>query len=114
MSPTPLRPRRPRKPHRHAWMRILALLVVTVLAVGTHVEALSGASVAASASAESGGGCEHDALDTPMRPPARPEHGPLTALRPAPGRPEPEPRPRHVRPSDPRTPHALRSVVLRC
>lgn len=96
-------------------MRVLALLVVTILAAGAHVEALAAVPTAA---ASSDGGTEHDVLDTGLRPPARQEHGPLVPLRPAPGpahdHPESAPRPRHVPPSYSRTLHALRSVVLRC
>ncbi|MFC9631468.1 hypothetical protein ACFTY8_19780 [Streptomyces mirabilis] len=107
--------RRPHPSHRHAWMRVLTLLVVTILAAGAHVDALAPNPVVASA--EAGCGAEHDVLDTALRPPARQDHRPLAPLRPAPTAPdcpEPAPRPRHVPPSHSRTLHALRSVVLRC
>lgn len=113
MSPFPHRRQHP--PHRHAWMRVLVLLVVTVLAAGAHIDTLATTPVATSA--QTGYGTEHDVLDTGLHPPTRQEHRPLTAARPAPaapGRPGPAPRPRHVPPSYSRTLHALRSVVLRC
>ncbi|MFK0024162.1 hypothetical protein [Streptomyces sp. NPDC090798] len=96
-------------------MRVLTLLVVTILAAGAHIDALAPTSVMASA--ETDCGAEHDVLDTALRPPARQDHRALNPLRPAPTAPdgpEPAPRPRHVPPSHSRTPHALRSVVLRC
>ena len=107
--------RRPRPPHRHAWMRVLTLLVVTILAAGAHVDAFATTPVVATADTDCG--AEHDVLGTALRPPIRQEHRPLTPLRPAPtapGGPEPAPHPRHLPPSHPGTLHALRSVVLRC
>ncbi|MEU2737705.1 hypothetical protein ABZ656_20505 [Streptomyces sp. NPDC007095] len=107
--------RRPRPPHRHAWMRVLTLLVVTILAAGTHVDTLAPTPVVASAGTDCG--AEHDVLDTALRPPTRQDHRLLNPLRPeptAPDGPEPAPRPRRVPPSHSRTLHALRSVVLRC
>ncbi|MHA5047951.1 hypothetical protein [Streptomyces sp. SD15] len=114
MRPTPHR--RPYMLRRHAWMRVLALLVVTALAAGAYVEAHAVDHVAASS--ESGGGAEHDVLDTALRPPARQEDRPLAPLRPAPhpapGLSRPARRPRSVPASSVPTPRALRSVVLRC
>jgi hypothetical protein len=113
MNPSPHRWWRP--PHRRAWMRVLTLLVVTILATGAHVDALATTPVVATADTDCG--AEHDVLDTALRPPTRQEPRPLAPLRPAPaapGGPEPAPPPRHVPPSHSGTLHALRSVVLRC
>ncbi|MFJ2397653.1 hypothetical protein ACIOTI_33550 [Streptomyces sp. NPDC087843] len=109
--------RRPSLWRRHAWMRVLALLVVTFLATGAHAGALSAAAPVAAADAP--GHCaEHDVPDTALRPPARPEHGRVTPPRPTPGaaagHPDHPSRPRPVAASPSPVPPALRSVVLRC
>ncbi|MER5408259.1 hypothetical protein [Streptomyces sp. NPDC002769] len=115
MSPAPSR-RRPHPWRRHAWMRVLALLVVTFLAAGAQAEALSASAPVAVADA-SGHCSEHDAPDTALRPPGRPEHGRVTPPRPTPGtagHPDHASRPRPVAASPSPVPPALRSVVLRC
>lgn len=109
--------RRPHALRRHAWMRVLALLVVAFLAAGAQAEALC-AATPATVSDAAGHGAEYDVLDTALRPPARPEQGPRAPLRPAPrpapGHPEPAPRPRPAPASPCLALLALRSVVLRC
>ncbi|MGW7263185.1 hypothetical protein [Streptomyces sp. NPDC054842] len=106
-----------RATRRHAWLRVLVLLVVAMLATGPHPEALAAPPLAVAAET---GGLEQDVLDTALRPPARHGHRPLVPLRPAPrpdtGRPEPTP----LRTAVPSPPpyalalHVLRCVVLRC
>ncbi|MGW3634424.1 hypothetical protein ACWD7F_30465 [Streptomyces sp. NPDC005122] len=116
MSPAPPR-RAPHPRNRHAWMRVLALLVVAFLAAGAQAEALSAAAPAAVADA-SGHGAEPDVPDTALRPPGRPGHGRVTPPRPtpgtAPGHPDPASRPGPAAASPTATPHVPRSVVLRC
>ncbi|MEV6531633.1 MULTISPECIES: hypothetical protein [Streptomyces] len=116
MSPAPPH-RAPHPRSRHAWMRVLALLVVAFLAAGAQAEALSAAAPVAVADA-SGHGAEPDVLDTPLRPPARPEHGRVAPPRPTPGTTPGDPdhasRPGPVAASPTPAPHTPRSVVLRC
>ncbi|MFG2476505.1 hypothetical protein [Streptomyces fagopyri] len=109
--------RRPHPPRRHAWMRVLALLVVAFLAAGAQAEALSATAPVAVADTPCHG-AEHDVLDTALRPPGRPEHGrpapPRPAPRTVPGHPGRSSRPRPAAASPSPAPHAPRSVVLRC
>ncbi|MFF4350597.1 hypothetical protein [Streptomyces sp. NPDC001530] len=124
MSPTPRPPHPLRRCARsrggapsRAWLRILVLLLVAILATGAHPEALAASAATPTATAESGT-AEHDVLDTALRPPTRQGHRPLTTLRPDAEHPEREPRPRPVTapapPSYSPTLHSLRCVVLRC
>ncbi|MFG3589120.1 hypothetical protein [Streptomyces sp. NPDC047990] len=118
MSPAvPCHRPHPRHRYRHAWMRLLAVLLVAFLAAGAQAEALTAAAPTAVADAP-GHGAEHDLLDTALRPPARPTHGHLTRPRPtplaAPGRPDPASRPRPAAASPRPAPDTSRSVVLRC
>lgn len=123
MSPAPRHPHPLRQCARarggapsRAWLRILVLLIVAMLATGAHPEvfATSAAGPATAASATA----EHDVLDTALRPPTRQGHRPLTALRPDAARAEREAGPRPVPAPAPNsyspTPHTLRCVVLRC
>ncbi|MER5211298.1 hypothetical protein ABT063_12125 [Streptomyces sp. NPDC002838] len=107
-------PQAPRVVRRHAWPRVLVLLLA-LLVPGAHVGAQ--AVPAGAVAGESGAaGFEYDALDTVLRPAPRGTARPVVPLRPAP-LPEPEPPAAHPLPVPPRTPHALhalRSVVLRC
>lgn len=106
-----------RATRRHAWLRVLVLLVVAVLATGPHPEAVAAPPLAVAAET---GGLEPDALDTALRPPARHGHRLLAPLTPTP-RPDTG-RPEHAAllPSAPSPPpyalalHVLRCVVLRC
>ncbi|MFD4508344.1 hypothetical protein [Streptomyces sp. NPDC058457] len=100
-----------------AWLRALVLLLALLLAgVPTAVEALAAAGPAVSAET-----FEHDALDTPLRPPARAVHRADVPQRPAPlsdaARPAGPADPHRPGPTAPRPPYAtplLRTVVLRC
>ncbi|WP_189263100.1 hypothetical protein [Streptomyces fuscichromogenes] len=107
--------RRPRS--GPAWPRALVLLLVLLLA-GVPTAAAALAAAAPTASAET---AEHDALDTPLRPPARVVHRADVPQRPAPlpdaapAGPADRHRPRPA--TAPRPPYAtplLRTVVLRC
>ncbi len=116
MSPAPPH-RAPHPRSRHAWMRVLALLVVAFLAAGAQAEALCAAAPTTVADTP-GHGAEHDVLDTALRPPARPGHGhvahPRPAPRTAPGHPDPASRLRAAAASPSPAPGTPRSVVLRC
>ncbi|WP_369247666.1 hypothetical protein [Streptomyces sp. R41] len=124
MSPSPRHPHPLRRCARarggapsRAWLRILVLLVVAMLATGAHPEVFATSSATATANAASGA-AEHDVLDTALRPPTRQGLRPLTTLRPDTGDTEREPGARPVpAPAPPAySPvlHALRCVVLRC
>jgi len=108
-SSTPASP----TPPSSAWLRLLVLLVVALLAAGPHPEAF--AAPPGNAAVETAL-TEHDVLATALRPPARQGHHPLIPLRPDTGHREPEPQPLPVHLPAPYslTPHALRCVVLRC
>ncbi|GGN67031.1 hypothetical protein GCM10011579_039100 [Streptomyces albiflavescens] len=123
MSPSPCHPHPLRRCARarggapsSAWLRILVLLIVAMLATGAHPEVFAASSTATATAAS--GTAEHDVLDTALRPPTRQGHRPLTALRPDTGHTEREPDPRPVPAPAPTsyspTLHALRCVVLRC
>ncbi|PAZ16700.1 hypothetical protein CLM62_07145 [Streptomyces sp. SA15] len=109
-------PQAPRVPRRHAWPRLLVLLLA-LLVPGAH----AGAQVVPVGAVAGEGGAaafEYDAFDTVLRPAPRGTARPVVPLRPAPV-PEPEPpaptaRPLPVPPRVPHALHALRSVVLRC
>ena len=102
-----------------AWLRILIVLIVAMLATGAHPEVFA---TSATTTATAGSGtAEHDVLDTALRPPTRQGHRPLTALGPDAGHTEREAGPRPVRAPAPSSCspalhalHALRCVVLRC
>ncbi|MET8408676.1 hypothetical protein ABZV34_11355 [Streptomyces sp. NPDC005195] len=120
MSPAPPR-RAPHPRNRHAWMRVLALLVVAFLAAGAQAGALSAAApvaVAVTVADASGHGAEPDVPDTALRPPGRPGHDRVIPPRPtrgtAPGHPDPASRPGPAAASPTAAPHVPRSVVLRC
>ena len=101
-----------RAPRSHDWLRTLVLLLA-LLVPGAHFQAHTMPPVPA------GELVEYDALDTPLRPPARAVHRTPVPLRPVPW-PEAVPGVSADRPlpaSPPRSPYALpalRSVVLRC
>ncbi|MFB6850321.1 hypothetical protein ACFCXS_36530 [Streptomyces sp. NPDC056373] len=112
MTPTP-RPA-PRGPRRHAWLRVLVLLLA-LLVPGAHAEAHSGWTAPVSGENTT---VECDLLDTALRPPARGVR--RVAAPPAPA-PLPNPGPAHatqrsvrVPPSAPHGPRPPRSEVLRC
>ncbi|MEU3489704.1 hypothetical protein [Streptomyces massasporeus] len=105
----------PRSPRRHAWLRVLVLLLA-LLVPGAHTEAHTGWTAGVSGESTT---VECDLLDTALRPPAR------TARRTAavPLSPDPLPGPGPVStaqhpvpvPPSPRLdPRPLRSEVLRC
>ncbi|MFG3717500.1 hypothetical protein ACGF8D_06780 [Streptomyces massasporeus] len=105
----------PRSPRRHAWLRVLVLLLA-LLVPGTHAEAHTG--WAAGVSGESTT-VECDLFDTALRPPARTARRttavPLS-FAPLPG-PGPAPTAQHPVPVPPTPrldPRPLRSEVLRC
>ncbi|MDO0913638.1 hypothetical protein QQM39_23200 [Streptomyces sp. DT2A-34] len=101
----------------HAWLRVLVLLLA-LLVPGAHTQ-VHAVPLAAGASGASGELAEHDALDTLLRPLARPDRRNTVRLRPAP---LPKQAPPGVsaclaRPAPPRPPYVpyiLRTVVLRC
>ncbi|MGW3666912.1 hypothetical protein [Streptomyces sp. NPDC005141] len=114
----------PRHPHPRPtgspWLRILVVLVVALLATGSHPEAFT-ATAATAVTGTTEGAAEHDVLDTALRPPPRQGHRALAAQRPATGipahRPDLVPAPASaVAMPAPITPalHTLRCVVLRC
>ncbi|MFI6490318.1 hypothetical protein [Streptomyces sp. NPDC050564] len=124
MSPAPRHPHPLRRCARarggapsSAWLRILIVLIVAMLATGAHPEVFATSAATTTATAGSGT-AEHDVLDTALRPPTRQAHRPLTALGPDAGHTEREAGPRPVRAPAPSSCspalHALRCVVLRC
>ncbi|MFF7735152.1 MULTISPECIES: hypothetical protein [unclassified Streptomyces] len=105
----------PRSPRRHAWLRVLVLLLA-LLVPGTHAEAATGWTAGVSGESTT---VECDLLDTALRPPARAARrtaavasvpAPLPGPGPAPTAQHPVP----VPPSPPLDPRPLRSEVLRC
>ncbi|WP_104778989.1 MULTISPECIES: hypothetical protein [Streptomyces] len=104
----------PRGPRRHAWLRVLVLLLA-LLVPGAHAEAHSGGTAPLSGENTT---VECDLLDTALRPPARgvrrvaapPAPAPLPGPEPAHAAPRPVP----VPPTAPHAPRPLRSEVLRC
>ncbi|MFF5366047.1 hypothetical protein [Streptomyces sp. NPDC013187] len=104
----------PRGPRRHAWPRVLVLLLA-LLVPGAHAEAHSGWTAPVSGENTT---VECDLLDTALRPPARgvrrvaapPSPAPL----PGPGPAGATQRSLPVPPSPPHDPRPLRSEVLRC
>ncbi|MFG3272432.1 hypothetical protein [Streptomyces luteogriseus] len=104
----------PRSPRRHAWLRVLVLLLA-LLVPGAHAEAHTGWTAAVSGESTT---VECDLLDTALRPPARAARRTADPLSPAPlPVPGPASTARHpvsVPPSPPIDPRPLRSEVLRC
>ncbi|MER7478955.1 hypothetical protein ABTX60_15080 [Streptomyces sp. NPDC126510] len=104
----------PRGPHRHAWLRVLVLLLA-LLAPGAHAEAHTGWTAPVSGENPT---VECDLFDTAPRPPARGARRvavpPATAPIPGPGPANAAQRPVPVPPSPPHDPRPLRSEVLRC
>ncbi|MFE9440725.1 hypothetical protein ACFYO2_17270 [Streptomyces sp. NPDC006602] len=101
---------------RHAWLRVLVLLLA-LFVPGAHAGAQA---MPVSAVATEGGSVvfEYDVLDTVLRPVGRGAGRPVVPLRPAPF-PDPAPatpiaRPRLAPPGTSPALRALRSVVLRC
>ncbi|MFJ4538323.1 hypothetical protein ACIP39_20540 [Streptomyces tibetensis] len=112
MTPVP----RPvsRSPRRHAWLRVLVLLLA-LLVPGAHAEAHSGWTASVSGENTT---VECDLLDTAPRPPARGVRRvaapPAPAPLPGPGPADTARRFLPVPPSPPHDPRPLRSEVLRC
>ncbi|MFC3573351.1 hypothetical protein ACFOZ0_08710 [Streptomyces yaanensis] len=109
-------PHAPRTTCRHAWLRVLVVLVA-LLAAGAHTEAVAAESGAVSAAQSCG--AEHDILDTALRPGVPPGHRVAAPLRPAPRRDAGPSAPAGFPPALARAPHcpalhSLRTVVLRC
>ncbi|MFD8228655.1 hypothetical protein ACFV16_31465 [Streptomyces massasporeus] len=106
----------PRSPRRHAWLRVLVLLLA-LLVPGAHAEAHTGWTAGVSGESTT---VECDFLDTALRPPARAAARRTAAvpLSPAPVQgPGPASTAQHpvpVPPSPPLDPRPLRSEVLRC
>ncbi|MFJ8048177.1 hypothetical protein [Streptomyces luteogriseus] len=104
----------PRSPRRHAWLRVLVLLLA-LLVPGAHAEAHTGWTASVSGESTT---VECDLLDTALRPPARAARRtavPLSpAALPAPGPAATAQHPVPVPPSPPLDPRPLRSEVLRC
>ncbi|MEU7720464.1 hypothetical protein [Streptomyces tibetensis] len=103
-----------RGPRRHAWLRVLVLLLA-LLVPGAHAEAHPGWTAPVSGENTT---VECDLLDTVLRPPARGVH--RVAAPPAPA-PPPSPVPAHAArrsvplpTSPPHDARPLRSEVLRC
>ncbi|MFE9097957.1 hypothetical protein [Streptomyces sp. NPDC007264] len=118
MSPTPHGPRTVR---RYAWLRVFVVLVA-LLALGAHTEAVADPALSASASASTGTGTcdtEHDVLDGALRPTAPQGQGGVTPQRPGPrtgdvpSAPAPPSR-TLVRPPYSPALRALHTVVLLC
>ncbi|MFE7897951.1 hypothetical protein ACFU3E_10595 [Streptomyces sp. NPDC057424] len=104
----------PRRPLRHAWPRVLVLLLV-LLVPGAHAEAHTGPATTMSGESTT---VECDLLDPALRPPPRGSRRTAVPLSPAPFR---NPGPAHtaqhpvpVPPDPPHDPRPLRSEVLRC
>ncbi|MDF3302263.1 hypothetical protein [Streptomyces tropicalis] len=105
-----------RAARRHAWLRMLVLLLA-LLVPGVHAGAHP-AGVAAVAGQAGDGTAEQDVLDAVLRPAVRTAERSAGPLRPAPlpdAAPPAGADPRAAGPSRPAcVPHALRRVVLRC
>ncbi|MFI6810689.1 hypothetical protein ACIBO6_37840 [Streptomyces luteogriseus] len=111
---TPAPQQAPRSPRRHAWLRVLVLLLA-LLVPGAHAEAHTGWTTPVSGESTT---VECDLLDTVPRPAARAARRTTVPLSPAP-LPAPGPastaqHPVPVPPSPPLDPRPLRSEVLRC
>ncbi|MFH9712523.1 hypothetical protein ACH4MW_28505 [Streptomyces luteogriseus] len=104
----------PRSPRRHAWPRVLVLLLA-LLVPGAHAEAHTGWTAAVSGESTT---VECDPLDTAVRPAARAARRTAVPLSPAPlpapGHASTARHPVPVPPSPPLDPRPLRSEVLRC
>ncbi|MFF9116197.1 hypothetical protein ACF09Y_11425 [Streptomyces massasporeus] len=105
----------PRSPRRHAWLRVLVLLLA-LLVPGAHAEAHTGWTAGVSGESTT---VECDLLDTALRPPARAARRtaavPLSpATVPGPGPASTAQHPVPVPPNPPLDPRPLRSEVLRC
>ncbi|MFJ4283795.1 hypothetical protein [Streptomyces massasporeus] len=105
----------PRSPRRHAWLRVLVLLLA-LLVPGAHAEAHTGWPAGVSGESTT---IECDLLDTALRPPARAARRtaavPLSpAPLPGPGPASTAQHPVPVPPAPRLDPRPLRSEVLRC
>ncbi|MGA5202944.1 hypothetical protein [Streptomyces variegatus] len=104
----------PRGPRRHAWPRVLVLLLA-LLVPGAHAEAHTGPTATVSGESTT---VECDLLDTAPRPPARASRRtavpPASAPLPGPGPASTAQRSVPVPASPPHAPRPLRSEVLRC
>ncbi|MGW6542542.1 hypothetical protein ACWGBH_06765 [Streptomyces massasporeus] len=105
----------PRSPRRHAWLRVLVLLLA-LLVPGAHAEAHTGWTAGVTGESTT---VECDVLDTTLRPPARTARRTATVPLspdplPGPGPASTAQHPVPVPPTPRLDPRPLRSEVLRC